>query len=115
PCYCDRERVIQALSNLLANAVKVVPNGGSVTVDICAINEQLVFSVIDDGPGIPDSDLPRLFDRYWRGKDCGYKGAGLGLAIVKGLIDAHGGRVWVESKLGEGATFRFSLPRAVED
>jgi signal transduction histidine kinase len=106
---CDAERVIQALSNLVANALKVTPRGGEITIGADRRGREAVFAVRDTGPGIDPSDLPRLFERFWRGGSSQYKGAGLGLSIARGIADAHGGRIWVESQLGTGSTFFFAL------
>lgn len=109
---CDRDRVLQALSNLLGNAVKVTPRGGLITIGASLQGDHVCFSVRDTGPGIGEDDLARLFDRYVRGQGAGYKGTGLGLAIARGIIEAHGGRIWAESAPGAGARFRFTLPIA---
>jgi signal transduction histidine kinase len=106
---CDRERAVQVLSNLLANAVKVTARGGEVAVGAQRRDADVVFWVRDSGPGIPADDLPRLFERYWRSPTTPYKGAGLGLSIAKGIVEAHGCRIWAESALGTGSTFLFSL------
>ena len=71
-----------------------------------------MFAVSDDGPGISEEDVKHLFERYWRSADATYKGTGLGLAIARGIVNAHGGRIWVESELGHGATFFFTIPAA---
>ncbi|HET6284240.1 MAG TPA: ATP-binding protein [Polyangia bacterium] len=111
PIQCDRDRVIQVFTNLLSNAVKVTAAGGRVTVAASrADDDDVVFSVRDTGHGIAPEDLPRLFERFYRGQQAHYKGTGLGLTIAKGIVDAHGGRMWVESKVGEGATFFFRIP-----
>jgi len=112
PVACDRHRVMQVLQNLLGNAIKVVPAGGAVRVDARPAADELVVSVSDDGPGIPPEDLPRVFERFWRGKRPGYEGSGLGLAIARAIVEAHGGRIWVESEVGAGTTFSFALPFA---
>ena len=109
---CDRHRIMQVLQNILGNALKVVPAGGAIRVVVRAAASEAVISVTDEGPGIHPEDLPHLFDRYWRGKRAGYEGTGLGLAIARGIVEAHGGRIWVESELGKGSTFSFSLPLA---
>jgi signal transduction histidine kinase len=70
----------------------------------------LLFSVADDGPGISAEDAKHLFERYWRSEEVRYSGTGLGLAIARGIVGAHGGRIWVESVLGRGAKFSFTLP-----
>jgi signal transduction histidine kinase len=110
----DNQRLSQVLINLLSNAVRHTPQGGSVNVTMKqqGKNEVLV-SVADTGEGIPQADLPFLFDRFYRveksrSRDQG--GSGLGLSIAKSLIEAHQGRIWVESKEGEGSTFKFVLP-----
>lgn len=110
--YCDRDRILQVLSNLVGNATKVIPKGGRVTVRVAAREQELLFSVVDDGPGISEADQVHLFDRYWRSDEADYKGTGLGLAIAKGIVEANGGRLWVQSAPGDGATFWFSVPEA---
>ncbi|WP_437965081.1 ATP-binding protein [Sorangium sp. So ce260] len=107
---CDRDRVLQVLSNLLSNAIKVTGAQGSITVRCEQREEHVVFSVADTGPGIPEDELPYLFERFWRGQRNGYKGTGLGLAIARELVVAHGGTIHVESRVGVGTTFRFTIP-----
>ncbi len=107
---CDRDRIIQVLSNLLSNAIHASPRGGTVTVSVAEDEGQAVFSVVDAGPGIPPDELPGIFDRYRRGRTAAYKGAGLGLAIARKIVELHGGRIWAESTLGRGSAFRFRLP-----
>ena len=109
---CDRERVLQVLSNLVGNAVKFTPEGGAVHVEAREGQREAVFSVSDTGPGIPPSELPRIFDRFWQAKKNDRGGIGLGLSIVQGLVEAHGGRLWAESEPGAGASFFFTLPLA---
>jgi signal transduction histidine kinase len=106
---CDRDRVIQALGNLAMNAVQAT-EAGFVALRARQVDGAVIFEVRDSGPGIREEDLPHIFDRYWRAKGARYRGTGLGLAIAKGIVDAHGGRIWVESQPGEGSTFAFSLP-----
>ncbi|WP_437671136.1 ATP-binding protein [Sorangium sp. So ce131] len=110
PVVCDRDRVLQVLSNLLSNALKVTGPQGSVTVRCERREEDVVFSVADTGPGIPEDELPYLFERFWRSQRNGYKGTGLGLAIARELVAAHGGTLSVESVVGVGSTFRFTIP-----
>ncbi|WP_437731243.1 ATP-binding protein [Sorangium sp. So ce1335] len=107
---CDRDRVLQVLSNLLSNAIKVTGAQGSITVRCERREEHVAFSVADTGPGIPEDELPYLFERFWRGQRNGYKGTGLGLAIARELVVAHGGIIGVESRVGVGTTFRFTIP-----
>ena len=106
---CDRGRILQVLSNLVSNALKLSKTGGSITLDVCVRESAVLFSVKDTGPGLAPRDRERIFERYWRG-DARYRGSGLGLGIARGIVEAHGGRIWVESVLGEGATFFFTLP-----
>ncbi len=109
----DEERLRQALSNLLSNALKYSP-GGNVAVRGRAEPQQVVVSVSDEGPGIATPDLPRVFDRFYRADSDltkRTKGAGLGLYLAKAVIEAHGGSIWAESAPGKGTTFSFSLPR----
>ncbi len=114
PVNGDRDRLDQVLSNLLGNAFKFTPEGGRVMVRARKVDGSVQITVEDSGPGIPAADLPRIFDRYWRGDRASRDGAGLGLAICKGIVDAHGGKIWVESVLGRGTTFRFTVPCAVD-
>jgi signal transduction histidine kinase len=106
---CDSERAVQVLTNLVANALKVTPKGGAVSIGAETKDNSVVFFVRDTGPGIEQEELPNLFERHWRSKSTTYKGAGLGLSIARGIVSAHGGRIWAESQVGAGATFYFSL------
>ena len=107
---CDEPRVFQAIANLLGNAIKFTPRGGEVAVEYNVVPKRLVVSVRDTGPGISPSHLSRLFDRHWQAKDTASMGSGLGLYITKGIVRAHGGSIWVESRLGQGTKISFSLP-----
>lgn len=106
----DRERVLQVLGNLVGNAVKFTPGGGRVEVAAARTSSHVCFSVSDTGPGISPEHLPHVFDRFWKHETGGKKGTGLGLFIAKGIVEAHGGQIWVESAPDHGATFRFTLP-----
>ena len=106
---CDPERVVQLISNLVSNALKVTPKGGRIAIGAEPKDREVVFFVQDTGPGIDPEELPNLFERFWRSKKASYKGAGLGLSIARGIVDAHGGRIWAESQVGVGSTFFFSL------
>ena len=108
--YGDRERLLQVFSNLIGNAVKFTPSGGQITIGAQVQDPVVVFSVSDSGPGIPQEHLPHVFDRFWQARRTGRHGIGLGLAIVKGIVEAHGGSVSVDSEIGQGTTFRFTLP-----
>jgi signal transduction histidine kinase len=110
--WCDRERVLQIFSNLVGNALKFTPEGGSIVIEAQQIGREAVFSVRDSGKGISAEELPRIFDRFWQAQKHDRAGIGLGLSIVKGVVEAHGGRLWVDSELGTGTTFFFALPAA---
>jgi signal transduction histidine kinase len=110
PANADRARLRQVLSNLLDNALRLTPEGGSVTVSASRAHGLVEFAVEDTGPGIPAEQIPHLFDRFWQGSREHRGSSGLGLAIVKGVADAHGGRVFVESREGKGTTFRIWIP-----
>jgi two-component system NtrC family sensor kinase len=105
-------RLRQMIGNLIENAIKYTPSGGHVRVEGEAEAEQVILRVRDDGPGIPPADQPYLFDKFYRASNVpdDLSGTGLGLSIVKSIVDNHGGRIWVESKLGEGTTFTVVLP-----
>jgi signal transduction histidine kinase len=107
---CDRDRVFQVLENLVANALQVSAAGGRIWVRAAADAEGVRFSVADSGPGIRAEDQAHVFDRLWRADAAGYKGTGRGLAIAQGIVEAHGGRIWLESQPGRGTTFYFTLP-----
>jgi signal transduction histidine kinase len=100
------------LGNLTANAARFTPEGGCVTLALRGEDGHAVFSVADTGPGIPPAQLPHLFEQFWQADRAGRSGTGLGLTIAHGIVVAHGGRIWVESTLGSGATFSFALPAA---
>ena len=108
----DRERLLQVLDNLLSNAIRHTPGGGIVTISAARREGGVHFEVADTGPGIEPADIPHVFDRFWRADTTGSAGAGLGLAIAKGLVEAHGGRIGVESVPGRGACFWFEIPVA---
>jgi PAS domain S-box-containing protein len=110
--FGDRLRIIQVLTNLLCNAVKFVPEGGQIRVRVTAEHGEVHFAVTDNGPGIAAEHLPHLFERFWKGKAESRGGIGLGLYIASGIVAAHGGRIWAESKLNVGSTFHFTLPIA---
>jgi signal transduction histidine kinase len=113
PVEADRHRLQQVLGNLLANAIKFSPEGSTVSVIADLQKDSVRFSVKDEGPGIAPQEMPHLFDPFWQARK-GAGGAGLGLAICKGIVKAHGGQIWVDSKPGEGSTFHFTLPLAPE-
>jgi PAS domain S-box-containing protein len=108
----DPERVIQVLSNLVGNAIKYSKDAGEVVVTAASEEDVVRISVADQGVGISDEELPRVFDRFWQSKRTNRSGAGLGLTIARGIVRAHAGRIWISSKQGEGTTVHFTLPRA---
>jgi CheY-like chemotaxis protein len=107
---CDPNRIRQVLNNLIGNAIKFTEPGGSIHVRVEPRADEVCFSVTDSGPGIPKADLPHIFDRFTRTSKSALRGTGLGLSIAKGIVEAHGGRIWVESHTGVGSTFYFILP-----
>lgn len=112
--FCERGLIIRVLSNLIANAIKFTPNGGLVAVLVESTDGHIQFTIRDTGPGIEPALLPLVFERYWQAPETAKKGTGLGLAIARGFVEAHNGRIWVESKLGAGSVFFFTLPRSLE-
>ena len=111
--YADPERVTQLLSNLVGNALKFTPAGGQVEVRAQPYGEGVLVSVVDNGEGIPADELPHVFDRFFQASSTRMgrrHGAGLGLPIARGIVEAHGGTIWIESAPGRGTTVRFTLP-----
>jgi len=104
--------VVQALGNLIGNALKFTPPGGRVTISVECDADGVCISVADTGPGVPADQVPRLFDRYWQANRTDRRGVGLGLSIVKGIAEAHGGDVRVRTEEGAGTTFTLVLPPA---
>ncbi|HLF01645.1 MAG TPA: HAMP domain-containing sensor histidine kinase, partial [Anaerolineales bacterium] len=122
PVCLAPEKIGRVLQNLVENALRHTPTGGTIHLHACRHNGSVVVSVRDTGEGISAKDLPRVFERFYRGERSrsreGYSGdsgpsagAGLGLAIARGLVEAHGGKIWAESEPGKGATLSFSLPK----
>ena len=112
PVHADHHRVSQVLSNLVGNSMKFTPAGGRITVRAAPQDGQVLFAVSDTGSGIQHENLKKIFNPYWQAKRTARLGAGLGLPIAKGIVEAHGGRIWVESEPGKGTTFYFTLPAA---
>ncbi len=122
PVQADPDRLAQVLRNLVVNGLRHTPEGGSVTVTAGQAGSFVEIAVADTGEGIRAEDLPHVFDRFWRadrararssGRENQWAGGtGLGLSVAQSLVEAHGGRIWVESVFGQGSTFRFTLPLA---
>jgi signal transduction histidine kinase len=108
----DAHRVQQVLSNLIGNAIKFTPKGGRITVSAVSEDREVRVEVCDTGAGIPADQLPHIFGQFWQATRGDRRGIGLGLAIAKGIVEAHAGRIWVESSEGEGSSFFFTLPTA---
>ncbi len=115
PVYADRHRVMQVLSNLIGNSLKFTPAGGVVAIAAEQRDGEVLFMESDTGPGIEKEHLEDVFSPYWQAKRAERLGAGLGLPIAKGIVEAHGGRIWVESEPGKGTMFLFTLPVAREE
>lgn len=112
--WADEDRIREVLVNLLDNAVKYTPDGGSIKVSEVDHGDMQEFIICDTGIGIPRESIPRLFERFYRvdkarSREMG--GTGLGLSIVKHIIDRHEGKVWVQSEVGKGSCFHFTLPK----
>jgi PAS domain S-box-containing protein len=113
PAVCgDHDRLLQVFENLIGNAMKFTDPGGRISVGAASRAGELVFWVADTGRGIAAESLPRVFGRFWQGAGGARGGAGLGLAIAKRIVEAHGGRIWVDSTPGRGSTFFFTIPEA---
>lgn len=110
--WADRDRLLQVLENLIGNAIKFTPKHGRITLAAAKRTGEVVFSVADTGVGIRHQNLPHVFDRFWQADRTERRGAGLGLPICKGIVEKHGGRIWVESNPGRGTTVFFTLPTA---
>ena len=106
----DYDRIVQVLSNLLGNALKFTPQGGTVILRVQQRGAQVEFSLSDSGAGICPNDLPRIFERFWQIENPARSGLGLGLYICRKIVEGHGGLIVAESELGKGATLRFTVP-----
>jgi signal transduction histidine kinase len=109
--FGDRDRLLQVFENLIGNAIKFTEPGGRIGVGAAENGREVLFSVSDTGCGIPAENQARIFEQFWQAaQHTGRSGSGLGLTISKGIVEAHGGRIGVESTPGAGSTFRFSIP-----
>lgn len=108
--HCDPVRIDQAISNLLSNAIKFTPKDGEIKLSCRKAGQNILISIEDSGPGLSREQIPYIFDRFWQARKTSDQGTGLGLAIVKSIVDAHHGRIWVESEVGRGCKFNLTLP-----
>jgi PAS domain S-box-containing protein len=113
--YCDKDRVVQVVINILGNAIKFTPTDGQITIAATKEEGFARFAISDTGSGIAQAQLSYVFDRFWQAKETARAGTGLGLAICKGIVERHGGTIGVQSELGAGTTFWFTLPLADPD
>ena len=116
PTYAAPDKLSRILDNLIGNALRHTPKDGKISLQARIVESDTQIVVEDTGSGISPKDLPHIFDRFYRGeksrsRQSEERGVGLGLAIVKGLVEAHGGKIWVESEPGQGTRFWFTLPR----
>ena len=112
---CDADRVVQALVNLVGNALKFTPPGGVVRINATPDDHEVRFAISDEGRGIPPDELEAIFERFHQVSSADARekgGTGLGLTITKSIVERHGGHIWVESEIGVGSTFWFTLPLA---
>lgn len=110
--WADRGRIMQVLDNLVGNALKFTARGGRIEVSAALHDNAVELAVRDTGAGLSSDAAGHVFDRFWQVRRADRRGAGLGLAIARGIVEAHGGRIWVESEVGRGTTFRFTVPVA---
>jgi signal transduction histidine kinase len=109
--HADRDRLLQALGNLVGNALKFTPAGGNVRADAVVTDTAVRLGVHDSGPGMDENQLAHVFDRFWQARAGDRRGAGLGLAITRGIVQAHAGQLWLESEPGQGTTAWIEIPR----
>jgi signal transduction histidine kinase len=110
PADFDHERLLQVLANLITNSIKFTPRGGEITLRGNRTGDEAHFAITDSGPGIAGPMLESIFERFWQIGKYDRRGLGLGLYISRCIVEAHGGRIWAESVVGEGTTIRFTLP-----
>jgi len=111
--HVDKRRILQVLENLISNAIKFAPAGAHIVASAApdeSSGPALRFTVEDDGPGIAPHEVPHIFERFWQARESDKRGTGLGLFIAREIVQAHGGRIWVESAPGAGCRFHFTIP-----
>ena len=111
PVYADHNRLLQALINLVGNSIKFTPESGEIELRAQIESDQVLVTVTDNGPGIPPEDVAHVFEKYWHATRRNRGGTGLGLAITKGIVDAHGGKIWVNPAREKGTQISFVIPR----
>jgi PAS domain S-box-containing protein len=109
---CDCHRIEQVISNLVGNAIKFTPVGGTIKISASEEGNIITVSIADTGPGMAPEQLPKVFNKFWQAEKTMHLGSGLGLSIAKGIIEGHGGKIWAESELGKGSQFYFTIPLA---
>jgi len=112
PVWADKDKLTEVIINLLSNAIKYTPDGGEIVVRLDNFRDEVRFEISDTGPGIAKADIGKLFDKFERINAEKQEGTGLGLCIAKDIVQLHKGKIWVESELGKGSRFIFTLPRA---
>jgi signal transduction histidine kinase len=110
PVRCDREATARVLTNLVSNAIKFTPAGGAIRVRVVSLGSEIRVAVSDTGAGIARTDVGHVFDRYWQASRAPRSGSGLGLSIAKAIVEQSGGSIWLESHVGVGTTFYFTVP-----
>jgi len=108
--HCDKNRILQVLTNIIGNASKFSPAASAIVLATVRHGDEIEFSITDRGPGIVADQLRHVFERFWQAKETAKAGTGLGLAICRGIMEQHRGKIWVESTMGVGTAFTFSLP-----
>lgn len=111
----DKNKISQVISNLLSNAIKFTPSGSEIQLSIQGSSDEVICTITDNGPGLKNSEIGRVFEKYWTGGVGGHSGTGLGLFICKTIVEAHGGHIFVENGEHHGAHFSFSLPTIKEN
>lgn len=111
---CDHVQFLRVFNNLIGNAIKFTPNEGRIELQVLDANDYVEFSISDTGPGLAANSFESIFKPHWQAKESKHLGNGLGLAISKGIVEAHGGRIWVESTIGRGSKFSFTIPKIRE-
>jgi PAS domain S-box-containing protein len=113
--FGDSDRLHRVFANMIGNAIKFTPDGGAIIIRAREAGRVVEFSVADSGIGIETADLSHVFERFWQGRGTTRQGTGLGMAIAKGIVEAHGGQIWIQTNVGAGSTFFFTVPRTTTE